>query len=971
MTNNKNKNENESNNQMEPRHTKKKQKTNHNETKETIDVIIEKTTTTTTIHNLENLNIEELNKFKQTELLEIVKSFSNKTNNRKKKSELIEILKEEIENRKLLIQENENNIKNNNPFNKNFKELLIKDVDNKELLFWKIFRNKVLFKNIISKFEFKHFSQNYDSMISIHNLLANDKISIVKDKVNNNCKYLVFTPSSYGTSTTITTTTNLYLTFSIIFSKFQTDDLDTYNFFKNLFKNYGDKFFEELKYIKFINGDGNDDSDDDDRYFCSTDFIRTIIIYNCVPAVKVLMNEFNFIPTVDNFFKKVVGYGSLAILKFLLINDENQERRNKLISQLKSKKSHLQIWREISPPTLFQSFYGPLNINYKIEKFKTISFLLENNYLKIPQKNEDLYDIKVSLYSTSPITNYLLLKDLILSCKLLNQLLNNNNNNNSINNTNNNSYYDEIIKKFTNKQLESMLKDLINWELNENENKQIIKDLLNYWYRESGTSKIDYEFYLCFDKLENDKEIRSVHKTNFILALQYGNFEILMKSVPNRFGLKEFERTVITYDIDIQHKPNYLFTHCNNKEKQKEFISSWIQYIDDNNNNNNNDSSGSGSGGGFCLNYYYYYIFLILIQNDDIELLKFSINKLPLDKLIINFEKHNNIIISDYIKSVEMLEFLYKEYGSNNILKPCLQIFLLHLSNLELLKCFEKLENLSSKRRIVLLEDSVKKCVFNLPMVSHIIKNVENIYEIKEFAFKGIFNDIDENQIDELINLLQYIVKFTDIKINTFFNYYYTNFILFTKIPNFKILKFIDWLISINYPIINDGFFCENKLKIFKYLVGRIQEIDEFFPDKWINSGGGNIYPLAKFIVLKCDLDALDFIMKEINNSNKAIKNDDTSNFIFILLGFASEIGQLKILEHIKLHHCQLFNKKSKSGGWFSQIQLNSLINKSIISNHINCTEFLLQYSTISQSQFKKITAKSGISYTYFKNKIK
>ncbi|KAN0041389.1 hypothetical protein ACTFIV_003928 [Dictyostelium citrinum] len=938
-----NKNNNKDN-QLELEHTKKKQKLNHKENNETTAEIINLTTTATTF-KLEDLNLDELNKFKLVELNEIVKSFSIKTG-KKKKSELIEIIKEEISNGKLLKQENENQI--SNPFQRNCQELLNKDVDNEELLFWKVFKNKFLFKTIVSKLEFKCFSKSYESMISVYQLLSNNKISIVKDKVNNNDKYLVFSHSN-------DTSSGFYNTYGALFSKFQTDDLDTFNFFKNLFKNYGNRFIEELTYLKSY--DDEDCSGYDDKYFCSSDFIKTMIMYNCVPAVKVLMNEFNFVPTINSFFTKVVEYGSLPILKFLLIEDENQKRREKLISQLKSKKTHQPIWEEASSSMLFQGFYGLLNMNYKKEKYETILFLLENNFLKRPEKT----DVIVSLYSTSPITNYLLLKDLILACKLLDKILDLPNNNNN--------YYDEISKKFTNQQLDSMLRDPINWESNEITNKKIIKDLLNHWYKESKTSRIDYEFYVCFDKLENDKETRSVIKTNLIIALKYGNIEILLKSLRNRIVLVELERIIIPHNLtNNQSKPNnHLFSHCNCKEKQKQFISSWVDYI-----NGDSDSNGSAINGSL------FFLFLFLIQNDDIELLKLSIDKLK-EKSIFNFYKPN-LIISDYIKSVEMLEFLYKEYGSI-IFKPCLQSFLLYLSNDELLKCFEKLENLSSKRRIILSNKNDKKDGLSLSTIQHIIKNVENIYDTREFTFNIASYD-NENDRDQLISLLKYIVNFKattdggeggcgsaitqDIKIYTFIIYFY-NFLLLNQIPHFKILKFMDWLISINFPISNDvgGVVNENSLKIFKYLVGRTNEIHQFFPDNWKTIG--NLFPLANYIVLKCDTNTLDLIMNEINSKKV---DTEISSFILHLLEFASEIGQLKILEHIKLHYSHLFNKKSK-GGWFSQSDFNSLINKSIRSNHINCTEFLLQYSTISQLQFKKITSKSGISYSYFKNKIK
>ncbi|KAN0015001.1 hypothetical protein ACTFIU_001322 [Dictyostelium citrinum] len=795
-----------------------------------------------------------------------------------------------------------------------------------------------------------YLKESYDSIISIQKLLSTDKMSIVREKVNNNNKYLVLNSSPVIQSTNFYSSNNnnninINQTFELIFSKFQINDQDNYNFFKNLFKTYGEKYIEELNIINNNNNNNNNNNknnnkSDDDYIISSSKFFRNLIMYNCVPSLTVLMNEFNFIPTFTNFFINSIVYGSLPILKYLLIDDENQERKKRLLDEINNK-NHDLIWKEVAATNISQDYYGPLNINYKKEKYETILFLLENNFIKRPEKSSIIKDISASLFSTTPIENKLKLKDLILSCKVIDQLLNLTNNNN------NNNNYDEISKKFTNEQLESLLTEPINWESNENTNKQIIKDLIEHWYKECNITEFDYEYYICFDKLENDKGRFPVHRTNCITALQYGNYEILLKLLKNPRGLPEFERTTITHDIDNQRKPNYLFTKSQCKEKQKEFISSWIEYI--NNNNNNNELS--------------FFIFLLLIQNDDIGLLKFSIDKLQ-DKSILNFNKPNNIIIiSDYIRSIEMLEYLYKEYGSKLFINHGgLELFVLRLSTIELLKCFEKLENF---KKLTLSNDNIKKSFFDLSMISHIIKNGQGIYEIKELTFNAtttLYDYDNENDRDDLVSLLKYIInEKIDIKIDSFFTHCCNYFVSF-KMPPLQYLKLFDWLISMDFQI--TGLVCENNnLKTIKYLTGRINEINELFTNKKEYDSS-----IAKFIVQNCDTIAFDLIMKEIN---KKKSNSVVVDFIDDIITTCCEIGQLKFLEHIQTHHCEILKKRSKGSGWFTQGQLNDIITHSINNNQIDCFELLLKYTNFNYSQFEKITRGSGIFFNYFKNKIK
>ncbi|EAL71837.1 hypothetical protein DDB_G0271414 [Dictyostelium discoideum AX4] len=60
-----------------------------------------------------------------------------------------------------------------------------------EILFWKLFRNKAIYKKIFS-FMYNQYSFSYDSVSSITKLIDSNQISILKEKAYRNCRYLEF-----------------------------------------------------------------------------------------------------------------------------------------------------------------------------------------------------------------------------------------------------------------------------------------------------------------------------------------------------------------------------------------------------------------------------------------------------------------------------------------------------------------------------------------------------------------------------------------------------------------------------------------------------------------------------------------------------------------------------------------------------------------------------------------------------------
>ncbi|EAL71714.1 hypothetical protein DDB_G0271168 [Dictyostelium discoideum AX4] len=97
-------------------------------------------------NNIENEDGSELDKFDDSELeKEIAQSYSISTS-RLKIAEIIEKIKSVVKR----IRENEEQKQNVNSFNKIIKLTITDNIEPTEILFWKLFRNKTIYKKIFS-----------------------------------------------------------------------------------------------------------------------------------------------------------------------------------------------------------------------------------------------------------------------------------------------------------------------------------------------------------------------------------------------------------------------------------------------------------------------------------------------------------------------------------------------------------------------------------------------------------------------------------------------------------------------------------------------------------------------------------------------------------------------------------------------------------------------------------------------------
>ncbi|EAL71712.1 hypothetical protein DDB_G0271164 [Dictyostelium discoideum AX4] len=143
------------------------------------------------IENDDSMDDGELEKKDLKSIIEIAQSYSISTISLNK-AEIIEKIKS-IVKRKREYEEEQKQKQNVNSFNKINKLTITDNIEPTEILFWKLFRNIVIYKKIFSFID-NRFSLTYDSMSSINKLIDSNQFGIIKEKVYRNCRYLLLNP---------------------------------------------------------------------------------------------------------------------------------------------------------------------------------------------------------------------------------------------------------------------------------------------------------------------------------------------------------------------------------------------------------------------------------------------------------------------------------------------------------------------------------------------------------------------------------------------------------------------------------------------------------------------------------------------------------------------------------------------------------------------------------------------------------
>ncbi|KAM9958792.1 hypothetical protein ACTFIW_012381 [Dictyostelium discoideum] len=183
------------------------------------------------IQELENKNYDELLELFEIIGLRIINNIDDDDENKNENENEIEILKNQIRN--YLNGFNEystklNNIINYNNFTSNIKDLKIKDIEISELLFWKVWKNKILYKKIVSNLSQTHYYglgklyYKYDEISDIQWMIDNNLYQLFEYKVKL-CENLIFDTLLYDGP------------LNCIISLYKNGDL---KFYQQLFKNY-------------------------------------------------------------------------------------------------------------------------------------------------------------------------------------------------------------------------------------------------------------------------------------------------------------------------------------------------------------------------------------------------------------------------------------------------------------------------------------------------------------------------------------------------------------------------------------------------------------------------------------------------------------------------------------------------------------------------------------------------------------
>ncbi|EAL71713.1 hypothetical protein DDB_G0271166 [Dictyostelium discoideum AX4] len=249
------------------------------------------------VENEDDIDDCELEKKNLKSIKEIAQSFCISIT-KLKKAEIIEKIKSIIK-RKREYEKEQKQKQNVNSFNKIIKLTITDNIEPIEILFWKLFRNKTIYKKIFS-FMDKQFTITYDSVSSITKLIDSNQFGIIKEKVIRNCRYLYFNSNPYSI--------NLTQDMEYLVKLFSTinqdededdDDDDYYRFYRNFFKI------------------------ENDYYKSSGAVSCALILSKKLQVFKLFVNEFNYKPTKTDLLHSIFN-GSNKFIKYLLeLNSPN------------------------------------------------------------------------------------------------------------------------------------------------------------------------------------------------------------------------------------------------------------------------------------------------------------------------------------------------------------------------------------------------------------------------------------------------------------------------------------------------------------------------------------------------------------------------------------------------------------------------------------------------------------------------
>ncbi|EAL71849.1 hypothetical protein DDB_G0271438 [Dictyostelium discoideum AX4] len=933
-------------------------------------------------NNLENENDiddSELEKKSLKSIKEIAQSYSISTTNLKK-AEIIEKIKS-IVKRKREYEEEQEQKENVNSFNKIIKLTITDNIEPTEILFWKLFRNKAIYKKIFS-FMDNQFTISYDSIDDICKLVNSNQVNLIREKVYRNCRYLHFHPNQYH---------NHIADIHFLVKLFSTIKEDDYRFYRNFF---------------------NEEND----YFSSPNHItQASIISKRLQVFKLFVNEFNYEPTKKDLLYSIIS-GSNKFIKYILeLNSPNSVLFDRKIVD-----------------TDFKDFYAKgFGSNYPTKEdsfFK--GFLCFLNNINLDENDRDqYYKLLIGQSIHNPYSGYgfqinekSTLKSLITTARLILKLK-----------TPSASYkvqfkeecfpkvlkkieavatieeIDNFIKKIDKVNLKSFLDDPINFNNSDdnNEIKNFIKKLLKLYYL-NFSIELSNTLYFCYYHEDSNDDYKVFHFHHLIeTAFRFGNYEILesYETINCLHFLPGIGQDHSNQNHD-SHRYKVLFSHCFNKGKKIKFIDHIIQ------------RTIQQPEPGFQI----YFLYMLVIHNN-IELVKYYSNKVGKN---IQVESIGRLTPPTYyIESIEMLEYLF--YNQCNYFRD---VFFdgkksTFYKNLELLKHFESLlnksklgcgsGNCSGMHSYNGLVSFIKGMGFGsgiygsfeyksnknyVDFAKHFASNPQ-IYKGYTFDYEHLFLLFTTPVSSSSSFSSKISINFETLR-NLLINAY-----SFGRSPIFErskpthtqhhysreYLKFFDWM-CINYSHeIGDRscrFLYTNEERYKYHLLIAVDRID-LDKDNYYNGGNdqeeGNIsvyierlnsltYDVIYFTPYLYEINNFKFlnwfltIIEKYHNSKSTSSHDKSimESMVFTFMEYITLHSKLQILEYIH-HNFHFILKKQSDGGILNIGELKSFIFSSLKRDSIKISKFLFQFITITKNEFGKYSNEKTKSY--FKNMFK
>ncbi|KAM9971149.1 hypothetical protein ACTFIW_011123 [Dictyostelium discoideum] len=498
------------------------------------------------IENEHDIDYRELEKKNLKSIKEIAQSYSISTT-KLKKAEIIEKIKS-IVKRKREYEEEQKQKENVNSFNKIIKLTITDNIEPTEILFWKLFRNKIIYKKIFS-FMDKQYSITYDSMSSITQLIDSNQFGIIKEKVYRNCRYLHYNTNQNSIKTNKDIQYLVKLFSTINDDDDDDDNDDDYGFYRN-----------------FLNQDNG--------YYNSTySVVCALILSKKLQVFKLFVNEFNYQPTKTDLLYSIIN-GSNKFIKYILESNSS----NSFLLVDKDYSEAIYDYRVTQKDSFYKGLLYYLNYigngNYK-----------RNQYLQLLFSHTTTTNGSYKAYFE--INEKSKLKTLITTARLILKLKTpppppikyEKKDSDVID-----EEIDNFIKKINKVNLKSLLDDPTNFNNNDNSNnneiKNFIKKLLKL-YQSTFNCKISKVLYFCYFHEESNDDYKTIYLCTKI-GYQYDLIEIalVIQLTPYLYEINNFK--FLNWFLTIVKKYNNPSSSKTIKTNIKNLVFAFMEYITSN-----------------------------------------------------------------------------------------------------------------------------------------------------------------------------------------------------------------------------------------------------------------------------------------------------------------------------------------------------------------------------------------------------